>query len=331
MAVTSFVIEAQEFPWGKIFVSGSQSDNSLPDPSPLPSYDRREALAEAQEAAAASVLPGDDDDDSMNTPVENNYILLGYFKIPVLKVSQNLLEGTLAKQMKFGVAHITGTAMPGKKGNCAVAGHRPYPFRYLDTLQPGDSIIIKMTSMTYTYVVYDSFEVLPNETWVLDDVWGEKYTLTVITCTPYMVSSHRLIVRARLTDINGKTPAAYYGEPEDTPSPTPSPEDISQPETPVPAQETKTPEPPSSPNATEPVKESESPASSSQNTSEPPKFSEPPSPLPSAPSTPAVSDSPHASASAVSSPSVTPETSAEAPSANPPSAVPPPSAAASAS
>ena len=120
-------------------------------------------------------------------------------------------------EMKYGVGHVTGTAMPGEKGNCAISGHRPYPFRYLDTLTEGDKVIVKRDGVVYTYSVYESFEVLPEETWVLDNIIGEKYTLTLITCTPYMVSSHRLIVRARLIDIDGMTPAEYYGEEEEEP------------------------------------------------------------------------------------------------------------------
>lgn len=238
MVVTSFIIEASNYPWERLLGLASQSEDSVPDPSPLdfpvltslppellnPSPAAAEALPEGHgQAAVMTVLPGDEEYWATTETIEEyNFQVLGVLKIPVLKVSQHLLEGS-GKQMKFGVGHVIGTAMPGQHGNCVVSGHRPYPFRYLDQLVPGDNIIIKMDKMVYTYQAYDSFEVLPRETWVLNDIWGEKYTLTLITCTPYMVSSHRLIIRARLVDINGQTPAAYYGEEEILESPSPEP------------------------------------------------------------------------------------------------------------
>ncbi len=119
--------------------------------------------------------------------------------------------------MKYGVGHLPSTAAIGQKGNCAISGHRTFPFRYLDMLKEGDSVILKFGDNRYTYTVYESFTVLPEEVWVLDSVEGKEYVLTLITCTPYMVSSHRLIVRAELSDINGIAPQAFYGEQESEP------------------------------------------------------------------------------------------------------------------
>jgi sortase A len=235
LVAAAAVLEAVHYPWERILGLASQDEASVADPSPLdfivpsPSGSASPLLSAAGlfDPSAVAVLPGAEEEDNDEETLEDyNFQILGVFKIPVLKVSQHLLEGT-EKQLKFGVGHVTGTAMPGQSGNCVVAGHRPWPFRYLDTIAVGDSIILKMGDMVYTYHVYDSFVVLPNETWVLGDVWGEKYALTVITCTPYLVSSHRLIVRARLADINGQTPAAFYGEEEPTP-PSPSPEASSE-------------------------------------------------------------------------------------------------------
>ncbi len=233
MVAAAAIAEAVHYPWERLLGLASQDEASVADPSPLdfiasspsstPSASPLLSAAGLFDPSAVAVLPGaEEEEDDEETLEDYDFQILGVFKIPVLKVSQHLLEGT-EKQLKFGVGHVTGTAMPGQPGNCVVAGHRPWPFRYLDTIAVGDSIIFKMGDMVYTYHVYDSFVVLPNETWVLGDVWGEKYALTVITCTPYLVSSHRLIVRARLADINGLTPAAFYGEEEPvSPSPEPS-------------------------------------------------------------------------------------------------------------
>lgn len=249
MVITAVTLEAENYPWGKFLGLGSQNEASVPDPSPLdfsavppsPAVSGSPAVtSSANLSAVMTILPGDvEPAEATETLEDYNFQVLGIFKIPILKVSQNLLEGS-AKQMKFGVGHVTGTAMPGQPGNCVIAGHRPWPFRYLDTLVTGDSVVIKIDKMKYTYQVYDSFEVLPTETWVLESIWGEKYTLTLITCTPYMVSSHRLIVRARLTDINGQTPAEFYHEevteapyPEPIPSDTPAPAPDASPSVPT--------------------------------------------------------------------------------------------------
>ena len=215
IAVT-ICIEAYRYPWGTLFGS-SGNESSLPDPTPivLTGEDANSVLENANDAPAESpsddghgepsVLPGDESADAPSSV----YVQLGIIKIPVLNVSQNVLEGT-QRQMRYGVGHVTGTDVIGAKGNCAIAGHNTTSFRYLDKLQTGDSVVLEVNGNIYTYSVYDSFAVLPDETWVLNDIDGEDYALTLITCTPYLVSSHRLIVRARLADINGMPPEAFY-------------------------------------------------------------------------------------------------------------------------
>jgi sortase A len=268
LVITAVILEANHYPWGLLFGTATQDADSIPDPSPIEldledqgilitdrirGTDDTGAAADPTEASEASAeetpppagteLPGDAED-TAKAPAVSKFVILGTVKIPVLKVSQNLLEGS-GKQMKYGVGHVTSTAAPGQKGNCAVSGHRTYPFRYLDQLRQGDNIIIKAGGVTYTYAVYESFEVLPNEVWVLNSVPGEDYVLTVITCTPYMVSSHRLIVRARLIEVDGKAPQEYYGEispeasvpPENTAEPGIPPTEAAAPtETPIPAE-----------------------------------------------------------------------------------------------
>lgn len=202
-------LESADYPWGLLFGTASQSEDSLPDPPDL-ILDREDSNSqivvlddiglqgEYEENAAAGPLPGDEAFTAAASEAKK-YVVIGSFKIPSLRISQNLLEGT-GRQLKYGVGYVPGTAAPGEKGNCAIAGHRSYPFRYLNKLSAGDSIIIKSAGNVYTYKVYDSFDVLPEETWVLNSVDGEDSVLTIITCTPYLVSSHRLIVRARLAD-----------------------------------------------------------------------------------------------------------------------------------
>lgn len=262
MVITALVLEASNYPWGLLFGTATQNDEEIADPAPIVLDEEDQDVLVTEDASPqASVselpvtaspeaedtssspevaLPGDETE-TQKAPAVSKYVVLGTFKIPVLKVSQNLLEGA-GRQMKYGVGHIPGTAAVGQPGNCAVAGHRDYPFRYLDQLKSGDSIVIKAGGVKYTYTVFDKFDVLPNEVWVLNSIPGESYTLTVITCTPYMVSSHRLIIWARLTDIDGMTPQAYYGIPDITEEATVSPEQTDTAAQPTPsAEETSDP------------------------------------------------------------------------------------------
>lgn len=215
----ALIFEAYHYPWGTLF-GGDQSEALVPDPSPivLEDEDKDSVVVQSEPEASPDIspeefpdtdlLPGDE---KAETSLLSAYVQLGILKIPKLHVSKYVLEGT-QRQLRYGTGHVEGSDGIGQKGNCAVAGHRSTVFRYLNKLAEGDSVILKADDNVYTYSIYESFTVLPEETWVLGDVEGETYTLTLITCTPYMVSSHRLIVRARLTDINGMTPEEYYGE-----------------------------------------------------------------------------------------------------------------------
>ena len=216
LIAATICIEAYRYPWGTLSGSG-RDESSLPDPTPvvLTGEDADSVIENADDGPIKSSsvdgqgetgeLPGSETEDAPSAV----YIQLGIIKIPELNVSQNVLEGT-QRQMRYGIGHVTGTDGIGVKGNCAVAGHRTTAFRYLDKLTTGDSVVLKVNGNVFTYTVYDSFDVLPEETWVLNDIEGEDYALTLITCTPYLVSSHRLIVRARLTDVNGLLPEAFY-------------------------------------------------------------------------------------------------------------------------
>lgn len=209
LVTTAFALEASRFPW-RTYLHLEREAEAIPDPPPivLSGEDRGITIREGDPLTpeeAYALLPGSELDDA---PPEA-YILLGIMKIPKLEVSQYILEGT-QRQMRYGGGHVIGTAGIGETGNCVISAHRPQAFRYLDLLEEGDEVVIKANENIVTYTVYESFVVEPTALWVLDPVEGEDYTLTMITCTPFMVSSHRLIVRARLTHINGESPEEFY-------------------------------------------------------------------------------------------------------------------------
>lgn len=216
LCVAAAIVEMRQYPWRQRLGLKAPDPSELPDPPALvPSRDAyfvfvvdAPSPAPDQKMEPPEILPGEEEPEepAREAPAQETkkqYTVIGAMKIPALEISVNLLEGT-GKELKYGVGHMPITAYPGQEGNCVIAGHRTYPFRYLDLLRNGDIITIRFGDKLYTYSVYDLFEVEPTETWVLNPVEGHPYSLTLITCTPYMVSSHRLIVRAELIKINNE-------------------------------------------------------------------------------------------------------------------------------
>lgn len=124
----------------------------------------------------------------------------GLLEIPKIKVSSAILEGTDDSALKYTVGHYPGLGEIGQPGNYVLLGHRNYVyghfFRNLDRLEVGDEVIITKDGNKYTYVVYESFVVSPEEVWVLDKT--EESIVTMITCTPIGTYTDRLIVRGQL-------------------------------------------------------------------------------------------------------------------------------------
>jgi len=126
--------------------------------------------------------------------------VIGIMEIPKIDLKVVVAEGTDKQTLKKAVGHFENTAMPGKIGNFAVAGHRSYTynefFNRLDEMEIGDEIRVKTIEGEFVYEVTDIFVVEPHEVWVLDPT--PEATITLITCTPIRVATHRLIVKGKL-------------------------------------------------------------------------------------------------------------------------------------
>ncbi|GLC30916.1 class D sortase [Clostridium omnivorum] len=133
-------------------------------------------------------------------PPEDVKGAIGIMRIPKIDLKVAIGEGVDNETLKFTVGHFEGTAMPGEKGNFCVAGHRSYTyseyFNRLDEVKNGDEIIVQTKKGEFKYKVYDTKVVEPSEVSVLDPT--KDSTLTLVTCTPVRVATHRLIVKARL-------------------------------------------------------------------------------------------------------------------------------------
>jgi sortase A len=124
----------------------------------------------------------------------------GLIEIPSINVDAAILEGTDDSALKYAVGHYPGLGEIGQPGNYVLLGHRNYVyghfFRNLDRLAAGDKVNITVGDKTYTYEVYESFVVKPEEVWVLEQT--EESIITMITCTPIGTYTDRLIVRGAL-------------------------------------------------------------------------------------------------------------------------------------
>ena len=126
--------------------------------------------------------------------------IMGYIEIPEIKVSLPIYHGVDEGILQIAIGHITGTSLPvgGEGTHCVVSGHRGLPsaklFTDLDKLVEGDIFIMRVLDETLTYEVDQILIVEPEDTSALEMEEG-KDLCTLVTCTPYGVNSHRMLVR----------------------------------------------------------------------------------------------------------------------------------------
>ncbi len=126
--------------------------------------------------------------------------VMGYIEIPKIKCSLPIYHGTDESVLQVAIGHLEWTSLPtGGIGNhIVVSGHRGLPsaklFTDLDQLMEGDTFVIRVLDEILTYEVDRILIVEPHQTEALELVEG-KDLCTLVTCTPYGVNSHRLLVR----------------------------------------------------------------------------------------------------------------------------------------
>jgi len=119
--------------------------------------------------------------------------------IPAIDVDAPVVEGDGWEELKMGVGHHIGSANPGERGNMVVSGHNDVfgeVFRRLGELEPGDEIIVYAGETPYRYLVRERRIVQPDEVSVMEPT--TKATMTLITCYPYLIDTHRLVFIAEL-------------------------------------------------------------------------------------------------------------------------------------
>ncbi|MBU5679024.1 MAG: class C sortase [Ruminococcus sp.] len=126
--------------------------------------------------------------------------LMGSIEIPKINVKIAIYHGLGSDILEKGAGHIEGTSLPigGKNTHAVLAAHRGLPgaklFTDLDQMEIGDKFYLHILGKTLAYKVDQIKTVLPDQTKALDIVEGEDH-VTLLTCTPYGVNTHRLLVR----------------------------------------------------------------------------------------------------------------------------------------
>ncbi len=119
--------------------------------------------------------------------------------IPSINVDALVVEGDTWEQLKLGVGHHLNTADPGERGNMVLSAHNDIygeTFRHLDDLELGDEITVYANEQPHRYIVRAKQIVEPTEVSVLAPT--TKPVATLISCYPYMVDTHRIVVVAEL-------------------------------------------------------------------------------------------------------------------------------------
>ena len=184
----------------------------------------KDELARANEynrqAAEAPILDPWLESQRPNTPQYSNYLsqldvnpVMATVKVPSADISLPIYHGTETSTLEKGVGHLFGTALPvgGEGTHTVLTGHSGLGsatmFDHLNRVKVGDVFYIEVLGRHLKYKVTDIRTVLPNETESLNKVAG-KDLATLITCTPYGINTHRLLVTGERVPMDDQQVAA---------------------------------------------------------------------------------------------------------------------------
>ena len=165
--------------------SAPNPTGGVPDPSEIPG-----------ETGDPGPTPTPYDPYDHESFIIDGHAVIGVIDIPAIRMKSPVVEGVDLENLAYAIGHFPGTAFPGTKGNSVLAGHRSYTFgsffNRLDELKPGDEIRLQTKKGTTRYTVSESFLVEPDDISVLKS--SDDTRITLITCHPIYVPTHRLIV-----------------------------------------------------------------------------------------------------------------------------------------
>jgi len=209
--ISNFLIEQNS---SRVIEHYSEAVNAMSD-------EERQAIVDAANeynmalASRACVIPSEEGGASPLSSEEQSQILeryeetlnpngngtMGYIIIPKMNVELPIYHTVEEKVLQVGVGHMESSSLPvgGESTHAALSGHRGLPsaklFTDLDQMEVGDQFFIKVLGETLAYEVHEVETVLPTQTESLAIQPGQDL-VTLITCTPYGINSHRLLVHA---------------------------------------------------------------------------------------------------------------------------------------
>lgn len=128
--------------------------------------------------------------------------LIGYIDVPKINVYLPIYHGTSESILSRGAGHLMNTSLPigGESSHSVISAHTAFPgetfFDYLTDMKEGDEFFVHILDRVLKYEVDSIKVVLPEETDDLRIINGEDY-VTLLTCTPYSINTHRLLVRGK--------------------------------------------------------------------------------------------------------------------------------------
>lgn len=152
--------------------------------------------------------------------------IMGYVTVPKIDVRLPIYHGTDETVLQTAIGHIPGSSLPvgGKSTHAVISGHRGLPsaklFTRLDELMAGDGFILTVLNRELYYQVDQVTVVLPSEIEDIRITEGEDYC-TLVTCTPYGINSHRMLIRGHRVDRLPEAASDGGGMAEDTADDTP--------------------------------------------------------------------------------------------------------------
>lgn len=132
---------------------------------------------------------------------------VGRIAIPRIGASYLVVQGTDEGSLEKGPGHYPSTSLPGLGQTVAIAGHRTTylaPFRHIDALRPGDTIVLQMPYGRFVYAVQYHRIVSPTAWWITREVGYERLVLSA--CNPLYSAAQRIVVFARLVSSRASAP-----------------------------------------------------------------------------------------------------------------------------
>ena len=196
------------------FAARNQAEEYTKITKEMPTQRQQELLASAQkynDSLTNNVIIVDPFDKEAYEKIGKTYMqaldvdgqgLIGYIDIPKINVYLPVHHSTSEETLAQSAGHLQNTSLPvgGESTHAVISAHSAFPthtfFDYLTDLKEGDEFFVHVLNRTLKYEVDQIKVVLPENTDDFRIVRGEDY-VTLVTCTPYSVNTHRLLVRGK--------------------------------------------------------------------------------------------------------------------------------------